>query len=167
MESQANDNRMNLSQSALRVQQALQELGLSLEVLELPASTRTSQEAAQAIGCMVGQIAKSIIFRGLLTDQPIMVIASGPNHIEETIISGLRGETIRKADADYVRQHTGFAIGGVPPLGHAEKIIMYLDQDLFQYQEIWAAAGTPRAVFRLTPQDLVRMTSGIIIRVTG
>ena len=96
-----------------------------------------------------------------------MVIASGPNHIDETIIIGLRGETITKADADYVRQHTGFAIGGVPPLGHAEKIIIYIDQDLFQYQEIWAAAGTPHAVFGLTPQDLVRITSGIIIRVTG
>ena len=158
---------MKQSQSALRVQQALQELGLSLLVLELPASTRTSLEAAQAIGCKVGQIAKSIIFRGLQTDQPIMVIASGPNHIDETIIIGLRGETITKADADYVRQHTGFAIGGVPPLGHAEKIIIYIDQDLFQYQEIWAAAGTPHAVFGLTPQDLVRITSGIIIRVTG
>jgi len=156
----------NLSQSALRVQQALQELGLSLVVLELPASTRTSQEAAQAIGCKVGQIAKSIIFRGALTDQPVLVIASGPNRIDEAIISGLLAERISKADADFVRQRTGFAIGGVPPLGHTEKLEIFIDQDLLQYSEIWAAAGTPHAVFRLTPQELVSMTSGKIIQVT-
>jgi prolyl-tRNA editing enzyme YbaK/EbsC (Cys-tRNA(Pro) deacylase) len=157
---------VNLSQNARKVQQALQELGLSLEVVELPASTRTSQEAAQAIGCRVGQIAKSIIFRGVLTDRPILVVASGPNRVNETIISSLLAETIAKADADFVRQHTGFVIGGVPPLGHSEKLETFIDQDLFQYPEIWAAAGTPHAVFRLNPQDLLRMTSGKIIKVT-
>jgi prolyl-tRNA editing enzyme YbaK/EbsC (Cys-tRNA(Pro) deacylase) len=156
----------NLSHSALRVQQALQELGLSLVVLELPASTRSSHEAAQAIGCKVGQIAKSIIFRGALTDQPVLVIASGPNRIDEAIISGMLAESISKADADFVRQRTGFAIGGVPPLGHTEKLEIFIDQDLLQYPEIWAAAGTPHAVFRLTPQELVSMTSGKIIKVT-
>jgi prolyl-tRNA editing enzyme YbaK/EbsC (Cys-tRNA(Pro) deacylase) len=156
----------NLSHSALRVQQALQELGLSLVVLELPASTRSSQEAAQAIGCKVGQIAKSIIFRGARTDQPVLVIASGPNRIDEAIISGMLAESISKADADFVRQRTGFAIGGVPPLGHTEKLEIFIDQDLLQYPEIWAAAGTPHAVFRLTPQELVSMTSGKIIKVT-
>jgi prolyl-tRNA editing enzyme YbaK/EbsC (Cys-tRNA(Pro) deacylase) len=156
----------NLSQSALRVQQALRELGLSLVVVELPASTRTSQEAAQAIGCKVGQIAKSIIFRGEITNRPLLVIASGPNRIDEAIISGLLAESISKADADFVRQRTGFAIGGVPPLAHTEKLEIFIDQDLLQYPEIWAAAGTPHAVFRLTPQELVSMTSGKIIKVT-
>jgi prolyl-tRNA editing enzyme YbaK/EbsC (Cys-tRNA(Pro) deacylase) len=160
------DDMSNLSHSALRVQQALQELGLSLVVLELPASTRSSQEAAQAIGCKVGQIAKSIIFRGALTDQPVLVIASGPNRIDEAILSDMLAESISKADADFVRQRTGFAIGGVPPLGHTEKLEIFIDQDLLQYPEIWAAAGTPHAVFRLTPQELVSMTSGKIIRVT-
>jgi prolyl-tRNA editing enzyme YbaK/EbsC (Cys-tRNA(Pro) deacylase) len=160
------DDMSNLSHSALRVQQALQELGLSLVVLELPASTRSSQEAAQAIGCKVGQIAKSIIFRGALTDQPVLVIASGPNRIDESILSDMLAESISKADADFVRQRTGFAIGGVPPLGHTEKLEIFIDQDLLQYPEIWAAAGTPHAVFRLTPQELVSMTSGKIIRVT-
>jgi prolyl-tRNA editing enzyme YbaK/EbsC (Cys-tRNA(Pro) deacylase) len=160
------DDMSNLSHSALRVQQALQELGLSLVVLELPASTRSSQEAAQAIGCKVGQIAKSIIFRGALTDQPVLVIASGPNRIDEAILSDMLAESISKADADFVRQRTGFAIGGVPPLGHTEKLEIFIDQDLLQYPEIWAAAGTPHAVFRLTPQELVSMTSGKIIKVT-
>jgi prolyl-tRNA editing enzyme YbaK/EbsC (Cys-tRNA(Pro) deacylase) len=160
------DDMSNLSHSALRVQQALQELGLSLVVLELPASTRSSQEAAQAIGCKVGQIAKSIIFRGALTDQPVLVIASGPNRIDESILSSMLAESISKADADFVRQRTGFAIGGVPPLGHTEKLEIFIDQDLLQYPEIWAAAGTPHAVFRLTPQELVSMTSGKIIKVT-
>jgi prolyl-tRNA editing enzyme YbaK/EbsC (Cys-tRNA(Pro) deacylase) len=160
------DDMSNLSHSALRVQQALQELGLSLVVLELPASTRSSQEAAQTIGCKVGQIAKSIIFRGALTDQPVLVIASGPNRIDEAILSDMLAESISKADADFVRQRTGFAIGGVPPLGHTEKLEIFIDQDLLQYPEIWAAAGTPHAVFRLTPQELVSMTSGKIIKVT-
>jgi prolyl-tRNA editing enzyme YbaK/EbsC (Cys-tRNA(Pro) deacylase) len=160
------DDMSNLSHSALRVQQALQQLGLSLVVLELPASTRSSQEAAQAIGCKVGQIAKSIIFRSALTDQPVLVIASGPNRIDEAILSDMLAESISKADADFVRQRTGFAIGGVPPLGHTEKLEIFIDQDLLQYPEIWAAAGTPHAVFRLTPQELVSMTSGKIIKVT-
>jgi prolyl-tRNA editing enzyme YbaK/EbsC (Cys-tRNA(Pro) deacylase) len=111
---------MNLSPSALKVQQALDAIGLSLEVIELPGSTRTSQEAAQTIGCQVGQIAKSIIFRSLTNHRPIMVIASGPNRVNEKIIAALVGEGIEKADADFVRQHTGFIIGGVPPLGHTE-----------------------------------------------
>jgi prolyl-tRNA editing enzyme YbaK/EbsC (Cys-tRNA(Pro) deacylase) len=158
---------INLSPSALRVQQALHDIGLSLDVIELPASTRTSQEAAQAIGCQVGQIAKSIIFKSQTNNRPIMVIASGPNRVNEGTIGDLVGETIGKADADFVRQHTGFVIGGVPPLAHTEQLETFIDQDLLQYPEIWAAAGTPHAVFRLTPGDLLRMTPGKVIKVTG
>jgi prolyl-tRNA editing enzyme YbaK/EbsC (Cys-tRNA(Pro) deacylase) len=158
---------MNLSPSALKVQQALDAIGLSLEVIELPGSTRTSQEAAQTIFCQVGQIAKSIIFRSLTNHRPIMVIANGPNRVNEKIIAALVGEGIEKADADFVRQHTVFVIGGVPPLGHTEQLEMFIDQDLLQYSEIWAAAGTAYAVFRLTPKDLLRMTSGLVIEVTG
>lgn len=158
---------MGLSSSALKVQQALSALGMQLEVIELPASTRTSQEAAQAVGCQVGQIAKSIIFQALPSRRPILVIASGSNRVNESIIAGLVGEEIGKADADFVRSRTGFVIGGVPPVGHAEKLETYIDQDLSQYTEIWAAAGTPHAVFRLIPEDLVRMTGGRVVKVTG
>lgn len=141
---------MNLSSTALKVQQALNAIGMQLEVIELPDSTRTSQEAAQALGCQVGQIAKSIIFQALTSHRPILVIASGSNRVNEKVMAGLIGEVIGKADADFVRSRTGFVIGGVPPLGHAECLETFIDQDLLQYREIWAAAGTPHAVFRLT-----------------
>ena len=156
---------MTLSSSAQKVQQALDALGITLEVVELPDSTRTSAEAAQAVGCQVGQIAKSIVFKALTSDRPVLVIASGPNRINEMVIGELIGEPIGKADADFVRQRTGFIIGGVPPVGHTERLETFLDQDLFQYAEIWAAAGTPHAVFRLIPDDLVRMTCGLVIKV--
>ena len=156
---------MSLSQSALKVQKALNAFGLQLEVIELPASTRTSQEAAQAIGCQVGQIAKSIIFQALTSHRPVMVIASGPNRVNEDVIEVLIGEAIGKADADFVHQRTGFVIGGVPPVGHIEHIETFIDQDLLQYSEIWAAAGTPHAVFRLTPDDLQRITDGMLVKV--
>jgi prolyl-tRNA editing enzyme YbaK/EbsC (Cys-tRNA(Pro) deacylase) len=158
---------MNLSSSAQKVQQALNAIGMQLEVVELPDSTRTSVEAAQAIGCQVGQIAKSIIFQALASQRPIMVIASGPNRVNEKVIETLIGEAIGKADADFVRQRTGFVIVGVPPVGHIEQIETFIDTDLMQYPEIWAAAGTPHAVFRLTPADLLRMTSGRLVSVTG
>lgn len=154
-----------LSPSARKVQQALEGLSLSLQVVELPASTRTALEAAQAIGCDVGQIVKSLIFKAKRSERPILVIASGANRVDEKKIEALIGEPLGKADADFVRQRTGFVIGGVPPLGHTEKLVTFIDQDLLQYAEIWAAAGTPNAVFRLTPPDLVRMTTGQVVEV--
>ena len=157
---------MSLSSSALKVQQALDAIGFRLEVVELPDSTRTSAEAAQAVGCQVGQIAKSIIFKALTSDRPVLVIASGPNRVNEKVIGELIGEPIGKADADFVRQRTGFVIGGVPPVGHSERLETFIDQDLLQYPEIWAAAGTPHAVFRLMPVNLVRMTCGLVIKIT-
>ena len=157
---------MSLSSSAQKVQQALQAIGLQLEVVELPASTRTSQEAAQAIGCLVGQIAKSIVFRAGTSQQAVLVIASGPNRVNEKAIEELTGEPIGKADADFVRQKTGFVIGGVPPVGHVEHLQTFIDQDLLQYADIWAAAGTPHAVFHLTPNELLRMTGGLVVKVT-
>ena len=158
--------RMSLSSSAQKVQKALNAIGLQLEVVELPASTRTSQEAAEAVGCQVGQIAKSIVFQTLISHRPILVIASGPNRINEKVIAELTGEDIGKADADFVRQRTGFIIGGVPPIGHEQHLVTYIDRDLLPYPEIWAAAGTPHAVFHLKPEDLVKMTSGLVIQVT-
>ena len=152
-----------LSSSAKKVQEVLKVLGLELQVVELQETTRTSADAARAVGCEVGQIAKSLVFRGQRTQRPILVIASGSNRVNEKRVGELISEPLGKADADFVRQKTGFVIGGVPPVGHAEKLEVFIDEDLLQYGEIWAAAGTPNAVFRLTPSDLVRMTGGRII----
>jgi prolyl-tRNA editing enzyme YbaK/EbsC (Cys-tRNA(Pro) deacylase) len=152
-----------LSSSAKKVQEVLKVLGLELQVVELQETTRTSADAARAVGCEVGQIAKSLVFRGQRTQRPILVIASGSNRVNEKRVGELISEPLGKADADFVRQKTGFVIGGVPPVGHAEKLEVFIDEDLLRYSEIWAAAGTPNAVFRLTPSDLVRMTEGRVI----
>jgi prolyl-tRNA editing enzyme YbaK/EbsC (Cys-tRNA(Pro) deacylase) len=154
-----------LSPSARKVQEALIELGLSLEVVELPDSTRTAVEAAQAIGCEVGQIVKSLVFKSKRSQRPILVIASGANRVDEKKIEALIGEPLGKADADFVRQHTGFVIGGVPPVGHTAPLEPFIDEDLFQYEQVWAAAGTPHAVFRLKPEDLPRMSGGRVVAV--
>jgi len=154
-----------LSPSVQKVQEALKVLGFSNELMELKSTTRTSAEAAQAVGCSVGQIAKSIIFRAEKTDKPILVIASGSNRVNEKRIESLISEPLGKADADYVRKHTGFVIGGVPPLGHLERLQIFIDEDLLRYEEIWAAAGSPYAVFKLTPSDLIKMTGGRVVSI--
>ncbi len=154
-----------LSPSAQRVQNALDQFEVPLKVLELPASTRSAVDAARAIGCRVEQIAKSLVFKTKASSQPILVIASGPNRVDEKRIGDLVGEPITKADAEYVRQKTGFVIGGVPPIGHAEALNTFVDEDLLRFDVIWAAAGTPHAVFQLKPDDLVRITSCSVIRV--
>ena len=151
-----------LSQSAQKVQTALKEMGLPCQVVELPGSTRTAVEAAQAVGCQVGQIVKSLIFMGAETNRPILVIASGPNRVNESRLAELVNEPIKKADADFVRSSTGFAIGGVPPVGLSNPVLTFIDEDLLQYEAVWAAAGTPHAVFQLNPADLRRITGGIV-----
>jgi len=156
---------MSLSASAQRVQDALKKLGLTLQVVELPDSTRSAAEAAEAIGCSVGQIAKSLIFKTRNREEPILVIASGPNRVDEKKIGALVGEKITKPDADFVRQHTGFSIGGVPPVGLKQPITTFIDEDLLAFDEIWAAAGTPNAVFCLTGDDMVRATGGQVVGV--
>lgn len=158
---------MNLSPSAERVQRALQEKGLSLRVVELPASTRTAVEAARAVGCQVGQIVKSLVFRTTESNQPVLVLASGANRVDEEKLGALLSEPVAKADADFVRERSGFAIGGVPPVGHLDAILTFIDEDLLQYDELWAAAGTPHAVFRLTPNDLTRVTGGGVIQIVS
>lgn len=154
-----------LSPSAQKIQQALEARGVKLQVVELADSTRTSKEAAQAIGCEVGQIVKSVIFKAKRSEKPVLVIASGANRVDERRIEGLIGEPLGKADADFVRQRTGFVIGGVPPIGHEEPIQTYIDQDLLNYSELWAAAGTPHAVFRLTPDELLYLSDGKVVPV--
>jgi len=144
------------SPAALRVQAAL---GERFQVLEFDASTRTSADAAAAIGCTVAEIAKSLIFRGAVSNRPVLV-ASGACRVDETKVAAAVGETIARADADFVREATGFAIGGVPPVGHKVPPIALIDESLMRFAQIWAAAGTPNAVFRLTPADLVELTGG-------
>jgi prolyl-tRNA editing enzyme YbaK/EbsC (Cys-tRNA(Pro) deacylase) len=158
---------LSLSPSAQKVQAALTAKGVALTVIELSQSTRTSAEAAQAVGCTIGQIAKSIIFRAAHSDRPVLVLTSGANRVSETAVAERVGEPLRKADADYVRTRTGFVIGGVPPVGHTERPITLIDEDLLQYAEIWAAAGTPHALFKLTPAELLRVTEGQVAQVAA
>lgn len=155
-----------LSPSAQKVQEAIRQRGYSVEVIELPQSTRTAAEAAQAVGCEVAQIVKSLIFKAKRTERPILVIASGANRVNEKTIEALIGEPLGKADADFVRQQTGFVIGGVPPIGHIQPLPTFIDEDLLQYAEIWAAAGTPHAIFKLTPQMLVELCDGQVVKIT-
>jgi prolyl-tRNA editing enzyme YbaK/EbsC (Cys-tRNA(Pro) deacylase) len=132
----------------------------------MPDSTRTAQEAAQAVDCEEGQIVKSLVFKTKRSRRPILVVASGQNRVNEKKLEQLLGEPLGKADADFVRECTGFAIGGVPPVGHVQAIETFVDQDLLAYDSIWAAAGTPRSVFCLTPADLVKMTAGKVIDIS-
>lgn len=143
-----------------RVRAALEALGLDAEIKAFSASTRTAADAAAAIGCTVAQIAKSLVFRARPSGRAVLVIASGANRVDEAKLAAVLGESVGKADAAFVRAETGFAIGGVAPVGHGAALTTLIDADLSDYAEIWAAAGSPNAVFRLTPQDLIRITGG-------
>jgi prolyl-tRNA editing enzyme YbaK/EbsC (Cys-tRNA(Pro) deacylase) len=143
--------------SALKVQSVL---GDRFQVLEFDASTRTTADAAAAIGSEVAQIAKSLIFRGANSGRAVLILASGVDRVDEKKAALAVGEPITRADADFVREATGFAIGGVPPVAHKTKPVVLIEESLMQFDEIWAAAGTPNAVFRLTPADLVELTGG-------
>jgi prolyl-tRNA editing enzyme YbaK/EbsC (Cys-tRNA(Pro) deacylase) len=156
---------MTLSPTAQKVQDMLKSQGFNYTVIEHTESTRTAQEAADRAGCSLGQIIKSLIFKGKTSNKPILVLTSGANRVDEKRISEYAGEHIVRADADFVRAVTGFAIGGVPPLGHAQRIESYVDEDLLQYQSVWGAAGTPNAIFELEPDDLIKMTGGKVVRV--
>lgn len=152
-----------LSASAHKVQQHLQTLGFPCQVIELSDSARTAKEAAQALGTRLEHIVKSLIFKAQHSGKPILVLVSGTNRVNEQRLSDLVGEPIARADAEFVRQHTGFAVGGVPPVGHAHPLETYIDEDLLRYDDLWAAAGTPHAVFRLTPSNLQTMTAGRVV----
>jgi prolyl-tRNA editing enzyme YbaK/EbsC (Cys-tRNA(Pro) deacylase) len=155
----------NLSSSAGKVQEALNKFGVSCQVVEMPQSTRTADDAARAVGCQVGQIVKSLVFKGKESQAAILVATSGANRVNEKKIATIISEPISQAEADFVREKTGFAIGGVPPVGHVQQIRIFIDEDLLQYEEIYAAAGTPRALFKLTPADLQKMTNGQVVSV--
>jgi prolyl-tRNA editing enzyme YbaK/EbsC (Cys-tRNA(Pro) deacylase) len=143
-----------------RVRQALSAAGLAAEVQELSASTRSAQEAAAAVGCDVAQIVKSLVFRGTVSGRPLLALVSGKNRASEARLAALAGEPVARADAGFVRERTGFSIGGVPPVGHKEPVAAFIDQDLMAFPVIWAAAGAPNAVFALSPADLQRITGG-------
>lgn len=155
----------SLPKRARRVQEALSAAGVEATVVEMPASTRTAREAAAAIGCTVAQIAKSLVFRGKRSGALLLVIASGPNRVDEAKIETAVGEPVAIADAETVRAGTGYAVGGVPPIGHTTPLRTFIDADLLQHVEIWAAAGTPHTVFRITPVELQRITGGTLVRV--
>jgi Cys-tRNA(Pro) deacylase len=154
-----------LSKNARKIQEALQSLGLDCQVIEMENTTRSADEAAKAVGCNVGQIVKSLIFIGRQSRMPFLVVASGINRVNEKRLAKFIGERLKMPDANYVKNTTGFAIGGVPPLGHRIELETYIDEDLLKYEEIWAAAGTPNALFKLTPQDLQLMTHGQVVSI--
>jgi prolyl-tRNA editing enzyme YbaK/EbsC (Cys-tRNA(Pro) deacylase) len=157
-----------LPRSARRVQAALAELGLDAEgVRELDASTRTAPEAAAAVGCELGAIVKSLVFRGAGSGEPVLVLVSGDNRADEAKLAAALGEPVERADADWVREKTGYAIGGIPPVGHPAPVRTLLDEDLLRYDPVWAAAGHPHAVFAIAPAALVRATGATVVKVWG
>ncbi len=156
---------MPLSSSSQKVQGALTKLGISAEIIELPQTTRTAAEAAIALKCDVAQIAKSIVFEGVKTGMGILVIASGSNHVSEEIVSKMVGEQIKKASPEFVRDKTGFAIGGVPPLGHSHTMKIIIDEDLLKYDNVWTAGGTHNSVFSISTRDLITATGGMTTKI--
>jgi prolyl-tRNA editing enzyme YbaK/EbsC (Cys-tRNA(Pro) deacylase) len=156
----------DLKPAAQRVQNALSDKGLAAEVRHMPQATRSAQDAAAACGCSVGQIVKSLVFRGAASGTPYLLLVSGANRVNEAGVAAVIGEALRRTDAQDVRAITGFAIGGVPPLGHASPLDTYMDAALLAYELVWAAAGTPDAVFPVAPQRLADAVGAKIIAVT-
>ena len=147
------------SQSVERVRDALARAGLGDTIVELPGAARTARAAADYLGCDVGQIANSLVFRAEHTDTALLVMSSGAKRVDVSRLAALAGEPVGKADADFVRRHTGFVIGGVAPVGHG-LARAFVEKSLAAYRELWAAAGHPHTVFRLRYEDLVRITGG-------
>ena len=154
-----------LPASAQKVQDAARALGLDITVMEMTESTRTAQDAASACGCTIGQIVKSLLFRGAQSGKPYMALVSGTNRLNEKGVANALGEPLERPDAAYVREVTGFAIGGVPPFGHTNQVGILMDEDLLHYDIVWAAAGTPRAVFSVAPASLADAVHAQILKV--
>jgi len=154
-----------LPASAQKVQDAARALGLDITVAEMALPTRTAEEAAAACGVTVGQIVKSLVFTGSESGKPYLLLVSGANRVNEKDVAAHLGEKLKRPDADTVRALTGYAIGGIPPFGHATRLAAYMDRDLLAYDVIWAAAGTPKAVFRTEPQALQRATQAVVVDV--
>lgn len=148
------------SPSVERVREALARAGLASEIVELPGAARTAQAAADFLGCDVAQIANSLVFRAAASDGAVLVMSSGAKRVDTARLAAVLGEPVGKADAEFVRRTTGFAIGGVPPVGHAGPLRAFVEKSLGAQREIWAAAGHPQTVFRLSYDELVRITGG-------
>jgi prolyl-tRNA editing enzyme YbaK/EbsC (Cys-tRNA(Pro) deacylase) len=155
-----------LSASARKVADAARAAGLAVTVIERAESTRTAEEAAAACGCGVAQIVKSLVFRGATSGKPYLMLVSGTNRLNEKGVASVLGESLARPDAAYVREVTGYAIGGIPPLGHASAMQVFIDRDLLGFDVVWAAAGTPRAVFAVAPGALADAIGARIITVT-
>lgn len=148
-----------------RVAAAAAAIGLGVEIVEHERSTRTAEEAAAACGCSVGEIVKSLVFRGARSGDPVLLLVSGANRVDEAAVAAAIGEALVRPDAAYVREVTGFAIGGIPPFGHATPLATYLDRDLTAYDRVWAAAGTPKTIFAVAPDRLVAATGATVVAV--
>jgi prolyl-tRNA editing enzyme YbaK/EbsC (Cys-tRNA(Pro) deacylase) len=155
-----------LKEASRRVEAAARGLGLDVRVQQMTASTRTAEEAAAAAGCAVGQIVKSLVFRGKTSGTPYLLLVSGANRVNEKAVAATLGEALARPDAQYVRDVTGFAIGGIPPLGHATPLKTFIDADLLQHPTVWAAAGTPESMFAVDPARLAAAAKATTIKVT-
>ena len=151
--------------SQLKVVEAFKEKGIEIEILNLEVSTKTSQEAADAVNCDIKQIAKSIVFFESIQKKLVQIFVSGPNRVNLKSFENQTNLTIEKADADYVRESTGFAIGGVAPLGHKIKPLYFFDNTLVDFDEVWCAAGTPSSLFKLKTKDLLKVTEAQILNI--
>lgn len=152
-----------LPPSALRVMDAAKAAGLTVDVREMPASTRTAEEAAAACETGVGQIVKSLVFRGKNSGSPYLLLVSGSNRVDEKAVGAAIGEPLERPDARYVREETGYAIGGIPPIGHRAGLQVFIDADLLAFDVVWAAAGTPQAVFSVDPAALKTATGATVL----
>ena len=155
------------SASVLRVRQALDAAGVKAGIVELPGAARTAKAAAEFLGCDVAQIANSLVFRGGTSGHPVLVMSSGAKRVDLQRLAGVIGEPVEKADAEFVRRATGFAIGGVAPVGHASPLRTFVEESLGAHARIWAAAGHPHTVFPLTYPELLRITGGPAVRVAA
>jgi prolyl-tRNA editing enzyme YbaK/EbsC (Cys-tRNA(Pro) deacylase) len=153
-----------LPRGARRVRTALLELGLPADIHRLADSTRTAPEAAAAVGCELGAIVKSLVMRGTSTDTPVLALVSGDNRADVALIEAVLDEPVERPDATYVREVTGYAIGGIPPVGHPEPVRTVMDEDLLRFATVWAAAGHPHAVFPIAPQDLAKAAGATVLR---
>jgi prolyl-tRNA editing enzyme YbaK/EbsC (Cys-tRNA(Pro) deacylase) len=146
------------------VQAALLELGLPADIRRLADSTRTAPEAAAAVGCELGAIVKSLVMRGVSSRDPVIVLVSGDNRADMALVEAAVGEPVERPDADYVREITGYSIGGIPPVGHPRALPALLDEDLLRFETVWAAAGHPHAVFPIAPAALAQAAQATVLR---
>jgi prolyl-tRNA editing enzyme YbaK/EbsC (Cys-tRNA(Pro) deacylase) len=153
-----------LPRSARRVRTALLELGLRGDIHRLADSTRTAPEAAAAVGCELGAIVKSLVLRGVTSHAPVLALVSGDNRADVALIEAAVDEAVERPGADYVREVTGYAIGGIPPVGHPHPVRTVMDEDLYRFETVWAAAGHPHAVFPIAPADLAEAAGARVLR---